>query len=107
MSKAMPSVQYLGLSIQTKYLGPTNVRGARIKAFTLDNNPTTERPDSVTLSYDYALDGAKAHEPAMIELHNKLSHNPELIEWQEKKCSHVAISTGTNKGYIYIFKDKE
>lgn len=38
-------------AIETKYLGPTNHRGARIKA-------TTAGGDSVTVSYDYA-----SHDP--------------------------------------------
>ena len=96
-----------GLSIQTRYLGATNFRGERIKAFTLDDNTKYGKPDSLTVPYSYEFSGSKAHEPAMLELHNKLNHNPEVTEWQDKECNHVAVSTGTNKGYIYIFTNKK
>ena len=95
------------IGIQTKYLGATNFRGERIKAFTLGEYPSTGRPYSITLPYNYAFSGSKAHEPAMIELHNKLSHNPAINEWQEKECDHVAVSSGTDTGYIYIFKKQK
>ena len=95
------------IGIQTRYLGATNSRGARIKAFTLDNNPITEKPDNVTVPYNYEFNSAEAHKPAMVELHNKLSHNPEVTAWHEKECDHIAVSSGTEKGYIYIFKNKE
>ena len=93
------------IGIQTKFLAPNN-KGSRIKAFTLDKNPTTERPDSLILPRDYRLSDAEIHQPAMLELHNKLNHNPDT-EWQEKECNHVAVSSGTSTGYIYIFRNKE
>lgn len=51
-------------AIETKYLGPTNTKGARIKA--------TAWADSVTLRYDYALDAQGNHKAAADALIAKL-----------------------------------
>ena len=91
------------VGIQTKYLGATNTKGARIKAFTLNECPSTGRPDTVTLPYDYALSGSAVYEPAMRKLHEKINHNPKLNKYQDKDCNHVAISSGTDTGYVYTF----
>lgn len=51
-------------AIQTKYLGPTNYRGARIKARAAGG--------TITLSFDYALNGPDNHIAAAIALCEKL-----------------------------------
>lgn len=51
-------------AIVTKYLGPTNTRGARIKA--------TCAGGSITRAYDYALNTDAQHHAAAIDLCNKL-----------------------------------
>ena len=51
-------------AIVTKYLGPTNTRGARIKA--------TCAWGSITRAYDYELDFDAQHHAAAIDLCNKL-----------------------------------
>lgn len=51
-------------AILTKYLGPTNVRGSRIKA--------TARAGSVTASYDHALDADGNHKAAAAALCAKM-----------------------------------
>ena len=50
-------------AIVTKYLGPTNTRGARIKA--------TAQAGATYLSWDYALDTSANHRAAAIALANK------------------------------------
>lgn len=50
-------------AIQTKYLGPTTHRGARIKASDLDGN-------SITVSYDHG--SRNPHRDAAIALCNKM-----------------------------------
>ena len=87
--------------IQTKYLGATNTKGARIKAFTVHKL----QPDTVTLPYDYSLSGSAIYEPAMRKLHDRISHNPDIDRHQQKECYHIAISSWTKDGYIFTFLD--
>lgn len=51
-------------TIQTKYLGPTNHLGARVKA--------TDGKNSVTVSWDHALSSEKNHNVAAGELAIKM-----------------------------------
>lgn len=51
-------------SIETKYLGPTNNRGARIKA--------SAQAGAVTVSYDHALSVVENHDAAALALAVKL-----------------------------------
>ena len=87
--------------IQTKKLGATDTKGARIKASTFYLNDG--RPDTVTLPYDYSLSGSAVYEPAMEKLHDKISHNPDINRYQEKDCNHVAIASWTKGGYFFTF----
>ena len=59
-------------TITTKYLGPTNHRGSRIKA-------TTSSGISNTISWDYAKGTIQNHERAIHELNLKLSWDGELV----------------------------
>ena len=52
-------------AVKTRYLGPTNHKGSRIKA--------TAYAGSVTISFDYALDLGANHEAAAVALLTKLS----------------------------------
>lgn len=52
-------------AIITKYLGPTNSRGSRIKA--------TAWVGSVTVSYDHALDSVDNHRAAAMALADKFN----------------------------------
>ena len=54
-------------AIETKYLGPTNTKGGRIKA--------TAWAGSVTLPYDHALSAEKNHKKAAFALLLKLRWN--------------------------------
>ena len=70
-------------SIKTKYLGPTNYRGARIKA--------SAEKHSVIISYPYELNAEQAHIEAAKQLMNKLG-------WKGTMC------TGWSKdGYVHVF----
>lgn len=51
-------------AIQTRYLGPTNTRGSRIKA--------TCAAGSITISYPYDLSGQAVHRRAAEALVSKL-----------------------------------
>jgi hypothetical protein len=46
-----------GAAIETKYLGPTNTRGGRIKA-----TPISGRGKSIIVPYDHALSVTENHE---------------------------------------------
>ena len=60
-------------TITTKYLGPTNTKGTRIKA-----NHTGEEK-SVTVSYNYALSNEGNHKEAAAALAKKLEWHGEYL----------------------------
>lgn len=73
-------------AITTKYISATNCKGARIKAFDLDNN-------QVTIPYPYNLDVKAGHEKAMKLLLDKMDWHGELI------------GGVTKDGYAWVFKE--
>ena len=74
-------------SIETRYIGPTNHRGARIKA--------TDGDNSIITSYPYELSGEAVHAQAALALARKLNWKGTLI------------GGGTKKGYVFVFSDGE
>lgn len=74
-------------SIVTKFLGPTNTRGARIKA-------TSESGESLTISYDYSARSADLHASAAEKLARKLA-------WGGKW-----IGGGIKGGYVFVCANK-
>lgn len=70
-------------AILTRYLGPTNHRGARVKA--------TCDAGSVTVPWDYAQDPARNHELAAHALCRKLG-------W-----SYPFVQGGIGNGYAFVF----
>ena len=54
-----------GMCIKTKYIGPTNYKGSRIKAIHKRDN---ERTWTKTISWDYSLDTKENHLEAAKEL---------------------------------------
>ncbi len=74
-------------AIVTKYLGPTNTRGGRIKA--------TARANSVTIPYPHEVRGGTegAHSVAALALCAKL-------EWAGKL---VCGGTPDDSGYVFVF----
>ena len=71
-------------AIETRYVGPTNTRGARIIARDSDNN-------RVTISYPHELSGEAVHRKAAEALRDKMGWTGELI------------SGGTKRGYCFVF----
>lgn len=69
-------------AIFTKYIGPSNVRGARVKA-------TDEDRNSVTLSWDHALDSLDNHRAAAEALIKKMKWNPTRIVPGSLKAGYV------------------
>lgn len=80
------------IAIHTKFLGPTNTRGARIKAST---RAPGGRIESITLAYDYDGDG---HEAAANELRAR--------HWPAHPM-HLAGETLDGRGYVYSIAPQE
>lgn len=97
--KERTSVRSGGLTITTKYLGPTNTKGARIKAHLQGwgNLPS----GNVTKSYDYALDPKDAHAAVAVALVNRLKSNGYVTE-------NVNLVQGSlDKGYAFVLDYSE
>jgi hypothetical protein len=75
------------IAIQTKYLGPTNTRGSRIKAW-------TDSGFSATISYPHELSYELCHFEAVKALVAK--HN---LAWDLTDMRYG----GTEKGYVFCF----
>lgn len=72
-------------AIQTKYIGPSNVRGSRVKAIA--------EAGSVTLSWDSALNSPDNHRAAAEALARKYGWRGE---W---------FGGGVNAGYVFVCTD--
>ncbi len=70
-------------AITTKFIGPTNSRGARIKA-------TSGGGHTLTVPYTYE-DGHRSHAQAALQLARKLGWEGTLIEG------------GTKEGMVFVF----
>ena len=73
------------IAIQTKYLGATNTKGARIKAWTCNGQ-------SITVSMDYEYSGAEAFWPAAKALIKKYNWTGDYV------------AAGTDVGYVFVNK---
>lgn len=70
-------------AIQTKFIGPSNVKGSRYKAWA--------EADSVTLSADHSLNADENQHRAALALCRKL------------KWSGRLVTGGADKGNVYVF----
>ena len=76
-------------TITTKYIGPTNFRGSRVKA-------TTESGISITLGWNDALNSEENHVGAAIALMRKL-------KWVMAECGHkIAFGGNRDGGYTIV-----
>ena len=66
-------------TITTKYLGPTNYQGSRLRA------THTGGAKSVTVSYRHALDAEDNHREAALELAKKLNWKGQYIGGHTKE----------------------
>lgn len=78
-------------AIQTRYLGPTNSRGSRIKAW-------AEGGNSVTIPYPYELSGENVHRKAAEALCAKLG-------WTLNKDWKLASGGLPNGDYAFVFTE--
>lgn len=75
------------IAIQTKYIGPTNTRGSRIKAWTSSGF-------SVTISYPHELSHELCHFEAVKSLVEKHKLDWDLADMR---------FGGTERGYVFCF----
>jgi len=76
-------------TIETRYLGPTNYKGARIKA------KQSGGPASVTMSRDYSLDIDDSHMQAAMMLMEKLGWGGTMYGGH------------TKAGMVFVFADPD
>lgn len=74
-------------AITTKYLGPSNVRGSRVKA--------RAEAGSVTLSWDHGLSNAENHKAAAVALCKK-------FKWIGGHCGRLH-GGGKADGFVFVF----
>ena len=88
------------IGIKTKYLGPTNYRGSRIKATAMDTY-SDGKPISTTLSIDFSYGQEEAHrkvaEVLVPELYNPNNYTDTKIE---------LIAGATKDGYVFVAVNK-
>ena len=66
-------------AIKTKYIGPTNTKGSRMRA-------TDEDGNSVTITWDDSLDSLANHEAGAVALCNKTDWVGNLVGGHLKNC---------------------
>lgn len=82
----------MAIAIHTKYVGPTNTRGARIKATcTIDNNTKW----TASVGFEYGADSETRHALAAKAL--LVKHAPDLHDKQLWVCGN----TLDNLGYVF------
>ena len=74
-------------AIFTRYLGATNTKGSRIKAYDGDGN-------KITLAFDYALSGEAIFKKAAVALCEKMNWPLELL------------GGGFKGNYVFVFKNQ-
>lgn len=79
-------------AITTKFLGPTNVRGSRVKA--------TAEAGSITLPWNYSLGVEGNHREAAAKLCFKLG-------WDDPAYGKLHMGGLPGSGYVFVFEDKE
>lgn len=96
-------------AIVTKYLGPTNHKGSRIKATLSGDAPKGETPPSVTVPFDYSLPhGYREHEPAVNALIEKVAKQDGRYGWKGAKI--VAFAYLGDSQYVFsvsLFNEQE
>ena len=83
-------------AIETKYLGPTNFRGSRIKASARDtffSGHVDENPKTLTIGYDYALNADGNHERAAMALLPSVCSSSDNVK---------LYKGATARGYVFV-----
>ena len=79
------------IAIETKYIGPSNTKGSRIKAYTCNGH-------SASVSYPHELSHEAAHFEAVKALVAK--HG---LDWNISNM----VYGGTKTGYVFCFADSK
>lgn len=79
-------------SIFTKYIGPTDHRGSRVKAADRDGN-------SIIISYDVSVSSDEAHDKAFLALINKMGWHGEYVAGYLGK-GRVYVDTTTSSTFV-------
>ena len=82
------------IAIHTKFIGPTNSRGARIKAYTATFGDL--KGFQATISYPYSLSGHECHFEAVKELVKKNN-----LDWNLENMRYGDSADG--KGFSFCF----
>ena len=79
-------------TIITKYLGPTNHRGSRIKARQSASYAGT--PKSITVDWDYSLNTEHNHKAAAIAFAAKMGWHGEWVGGDNGDTGYVFVNAG-------------
>lgn len=79
------------ISIQTKFLGPTNYRGDRIKATSMQAFSDGKKP-SVTIPYDYGSTAEENHRDAAERLLPEVVNDHRVVR---------LVAGGCDRGFIF------
>ena len=82
------------IAIHTKYIGPTNTRGSRIKAYTAGYGSI--KGFEATIPYPYELSGEKVHFEAVKALVKK-----HKLDWNLDKMRYGDSADG--RGFSFCF----
>ena len=82
------------IAIHTKYIGPTNTRGSRIKAYTASYGD--RKGWEVTIPYPHELSGEKCHFQAVLALVDKYK-----LDWTVSDMRYGDSADG--RGYTFCF----
>lgn len=82
------------IAIHTKFIGPTNTRGARIKAYTADWGD--RKGFTATIAYPYQLSGEQCHFEAVKALVKKNG-----LDWNLKDMRYGDSEDG--RGFCFCF----
>lgn len=80
------------VAIQTKWIGPTDTKGSRIKAFTCNDH-------SITVGYASSLSSEEAHKGAAMALCNKMG-------WSKENWFAGLLGGGIKNGYSFVIVTK-
>jgi len=91
-------------TIITKYLGPTNQRGSRIKAS--QSASYFGRPKSITIGWDYALSTEQNHRAAAMAFAAKMDWTGNWACGDNGSAGYVFVNTGVSQDARMTFNQE-
>ncbi len=88
--------------IRTRFLGPTNFRGARIVASML-----ADRETRATVSYPYERSGSDAHVPAVLALIDKANAERDAMGWPRIVVGSLLSCGEDGGGYVWAVQESQ